>query len=454
MFEMMANMPDIWDINIADYSLEMGVSRFVKEAALEPYMEFIKATTDKPVVTVGRFTSPDTMASQIKRGVMDFVGAARPSIADPFLPAKIETGDLGAIRECIGCNICYAGDSTGTPIRCTQNPTMGEEWRKGWHPENIEPAPAEESVLIVGAGPAGLEAARALGKRGYKVMLAEATTELGGRVTREATLPGMSEYIRVRDYRVQQLQEMVNVDIFLDSQMGVDEVMEVGADHVCIATGAAWRRDRYDGQTYTRVAAEGSDPVLLTPDDIMNGILPDGPVLVYDEDSYYMGGVIAERLRNNGNEVTLATTAETVSAWAGMTSERWRVRKHLAKLGVKFQTAHELLTFDGATATLGDIFSGAETPVPVAAVVMVTQRAPRDDLYQALLASIDDNTDKLPFTLKRIGDCEAPAIVAAATYAGHRYAREIDNPPDPDEPLKHDRVDVGQTPDGAHLTRG
>ncbi|MFK7939265.1 MAG: FAD-dependent oxidoreductase [Roseovarius sp.] len=451
MFQMMANMPDLWDINIQDYGLEMGVSRFVKEASLEPYMEFIKSTTDKPVVTVGRFTSPDTMVSQIKRGVMDFVGAARPSIADPYLPAKIETGDLSAIRECIGCNICYSGDSTGTPIRCTQNPTMGEEWRKGWHPENIDPAPAEESVLIVGAGPAGLEAARALGKRGYTVMLAEATTELGGRVTREATLPGMSEYIRVRDYRVQQLQEMVNVDIFLDSQMGVDEVMEVGADHVCIATGANWRRERYNWETYVSVAADGTDPVILTPDDIMNGTLPDGPVLVYDEDSYYMGGVIAERLRANGNDVTLATTSETISAWAGMTSERWRVRKHLAGLAVTFQTGHELLSFDGTTATLGDIFTGQETHLKVAAVVMVTQRAPRDDLYQALMASVEGEADTLPFTLKRIGDCEAPAIVAAATYAGHRYAREIDNPPDIDDPLKHDRVDVGETPDGAHL---
>ena len=454
MFQMMANMPDLWDINIADYSLEMGVSRFVKEGALEPYMEFIKSTTDKPVVTVGRFTSPDTMVSQIKRGVMDFVGAARPSIADPYLPSKIETGDLGAIRECIGCNICYSGDSTGTPIRCTQNPTMGEEWRKGWHPENIDTAHADESVLIVGAGPAGLEAARALGKRGYTVMLAEATTELGGRVTREAALPGMSEYIRVRDYRVQQLQEMVNVDIFLDSQMGVDEVMEVGADHVCIATGATWRRERYNWETYVPVT-DSDTPVILTPDDIMNGTLPPaGHVLVYDEDSYYMGGVIAEHLRANGNDVTLATPSENISAWAGKTSERWRVRSHLAGLGVQFELAHELNSYDGTTATLADIFTGAEKHVEAVAVIMVTQRAPRDDLYQALMDSVDGEVDNLPFTLKRIGDCEAPAIVAAATYAGHRYARELGTEVDIDEPLKHDRVDVGQTPEGAHLTGG
>ena len=88
--EMLAELPDLWDININNYYQEMGVSRFIKEGSLEEHMSFVKSVTTKPVVTVGRFTSPDTMASQIKRGIVDFIGAARPSIADPFLPKKIE----------------------------------------------------------------------------------------------------------------------------------------------------------------------------------------------------------------------------------------------------------------------------------------------------------------------------------------------------------------------------
>jgi dimethylamine/trimethylamine dehydrogenase len=131
MLEMLADLPDLWDINITDYSKEMGSSRFVKEAALEEYVAIAKQITGKPVVTVGRFTSPDTMVSQVKRGIIDFIGAARPSIADPFLPKKIQEGRIDDIRECIGCNVCYSGDSRGVPIRCTQNPTMGEEWRRG-----------------------------------------------------------------------------------------------------------------------------------------------------------------------------------------------------------------------------------------------------------------------------------------------------------------------------------
>jgi dimethylamine/trimethylamine dehydrogenase len=441
MLEMLADLPDLWDINIADYSLEMGVSRFVKEASLEPYMTWVKSVTSKPVVTVGRFTSPDTMVSQVKRGITDFIGAARPSIADPFLPKKIEEGRLSAIRECIGCNVCYSGDSLGVPIRCTQNPTMGEEWRRGWHPESIAKKASQARVLIVGAGAAGLEAARALGARGYDVMLAEATRDIGGRVTREASLPGMSEYIRVRDYREQQLIEMTNVDIFRESLMGAQDVFAVEADHVAIATGARWRTEMFNEEIYVPIADGDAATRVLTPDDIMEGRMPDGPTLVFDGDGYYMGGVIAERIRAAGLDVTYCTPSDSVSHWAGNTSERWRIRTHMMGLGIKIETAHGLDRFDGEQAVLECAYSGAQKTLSVSNVVMVTARKPNDTLFHDLKAAA--GPDGLPFTLTRIGDCEAPAIIAAAVYAGHRYAQELDCEIDVDMPLRHDRVDVG-----------
>jgi dimethylamine/trimethylamine dehydrogenase len=441
MFAMLAELPDLWDINIADYSLEMGVSRFTQEGALEPYMAWVKSATTKPVVTVGRFTSPDTMVSQIRRGITDLIGAARPSIADPFLPRKIEEGRLEDIRECIGCNVCYSGDTIGVPIRCTQNPTMGEEWRRGWHPERAAPRASQERVLIVGAGPAGLEAARTLGLRGYPVMLAEATRTLGGRVAREATLPGMSEYIRVRDYRVQQLMKMPNVEIFRESRLTAADVFEAGAGHVAIATGADWRRDRFDGRTYVPVATGGAG--VLTPDDIMDGRLPPGPVVVFDGDNYYMAGVIAERLRAAGLEVTYVTEADSVSDWAGKTSERWRIRRRLMEIGVEIVTAHALIAHDGETARLACEYTGVERRIAVRGAVLVTQRAPRDELYGEIRDRVGGDAGQLPFSLRRIGDCEAPAIVAAAIHAGHRYAVELEATADIDEPFDHDRPVVG-----------
>ncbi|MGB1752781.1 MAG: NADH:flavin oxidoreductase, partial [Paracoccaceae bacterium] len=105
--ELLAELPDLWDVNISDWSNDSATSRFEpNEGYQTKYIEFVKQVTSKPVVAVGRFTSPDHMVSLVKRGIVDFIGAARPSIADPFLPEKIKSGRIEDIRECIGCNIC------------------------------------------------------------------------------------------------------------------------------------------------------------------------------------------------------------------------------------------------------------------------------------------------------------------------------------------------------------
>ena len=434
--EMLAELPDLWDININNYYQEMGVSRFIKEGSLEEHMSFVKSVTTKPVVTVGRFTSPDTMASQVRRRVVDFIGAARPSIADPFLPKKIEEGRLEEIRECIGCNICYTGDSLGVPIRCTQNPAIGEEWRRGWHPETIAKKGSESSVLVVGAGPAGLEAARALGQRGYRVTLAEATRELGGRVTRESTLPGLGEWLRVRDYRVQQIDAMSNVEVFRESDLNVDEVFAVEADHIVISTGATWRADGFGRNHPQPLTTLSPSAQILTPDDVMAGRLPDGPTVIFDDDSFYMGGVIAERVCRENVPVTLVTPENVVSDWCEHTSEQYQVQKHLLELGVRIETAHSLLAYDGREVTICCTHTGRQQSIEANALIMVTARSPRDELYQSLKQRMEGEA-QTPFrSLRRIGDCEAPAIIAAAVYAGHRYARELDTEPDPDVPLR------------------
>ncbi|MCZ6894000.1 MAG: FAD-dependent oxidoreductase, partial [Gammaproteobacteria bacterium] len=252
--EYLAELPDLWDIALGGgLANDSCSSRFSDEGFQEQYAGFVKSVTSKPVVSVGRFTSPDTMLSQIRRGVQDFIGAARPSIADPFLPNKINQGREDEIRECIGCNICRSANNEGVPLRCTQNPTMGEEWRRGWHPEIIAARHRDASVLIVGGGPAGLEAALALGRRGYRVTLAESGGELGGRVLDESALPGLRNWIRVRDYRANLLAQMGNVDIFLQSELSAVDVGEFDADCVVIATGSEWRRDGVGSNTHAPV---------------------------------------------------------------------------------------------------------------------------------------------------------------------------------------------------------
>ncbi|MEI6100014.1 MAG: FAD-dependent oxidoreductase, partial [Alphaproteobacteria bacterium] len=227
--EMLAELPDLWDVNVAGaLGNDSKSARFSTEGYQEEYVRFVKGLTSKPVVSVGRFTSPETMVGQIRRGVQDFIGAARPSIADPFLPAKIREGRADEIRECIGCNICRAANNEAVALRCTQNPTIAEEWRKGWHPERISVVTRRQSALVIGAGPAGLEAALTLARRGLEVTLAEGTAVLGGRVTREMTLPGLSTWGRIRDYRMTMLGKLGNVQIFPGSQMGAVDVAQFG----------------------------------------------------------------------------------------------------------------------------------------------------------------------------------------------------------------------------------
>ena len=240
---MMAELPDLWDLSLSDWSKDSQTSRFSEEGFQEPYIKGVKKLTTKPVVGVGRYTSPDTMVRVIRQGIMDMIGAARPSIADPYLPNKIRDGRLDDIRECIGCNVCVTHDYTMTPLRCTQNPSMGEEWRRGWHPEVIRPKEEDKHILVVGAGPAGLEAARALGQRGYQVTLADKASEAGGRVSRESRLPGLAAWARVRDWRLLQLNKLPNVAMYLESDMNPETVAELGADHVLVTTGSQWLRD-------------------------------------------------------------------------------------------------------------------------------------------------------------------------------------------------------------------
>ena len=120
---------------------------------------------------------------------------------------------------------------------------MGEEWRKGWHPEYIEPAGSTDKVLVVGGGPAGLECTLALSKRGYHVVLADKESELGGRVLLESRLPGLSEWKRVIDHRVYMLSQKPNVETYLQSELDTADILEYGFEHIVIATGSAWRND-------------------------------------------------------------------------------------------------------------------------------------------------------------------------------------------------------------------
>ncbi|MEM7115782.1 MAG: FAD-dependent oxidoreductase [Chloroflexota bacterium] len=422
---MLAELPDLWDVNISDWDNDSLTSRFGKEGHQEPYVNFVKKLTTKPVVGVGRFTSPETMVSMIKRGVLDLIGAARPSIADPFLPQKIKEGRIEDIRECIGCNICVTSDFLFMPIRCTQNPTMGEEWKRGWHPEKIAPKKSDKEVLVIGGGPAGMECARALGQRGYDVILTEARNELGGRVLRESQLPNLIEWRRVMDWRLTQIEKMPNVSVYPGSTMSAADVLETGIRHVVVATGATWRRDGIGRNNWQPML--GHDlPHVFTPDDIMTDKLPADHVVIFDDDSFYIGSLIAEKLIDAGCTVTLITPASLISAYTVNTLEQAKIQNRLLSLGVNMQTQTMLESIHADHVMLSNALSNDETRLDCDGVVLVVDRLPNDDLYQALKPHLANGSLD---SLRVIGDAEAPNIIERAVFAGHLAAREFDEAP-------------------------
>jgi dimethylamine/trimethylamine dehydrogenase len=413
-------LPDVWDFMVGDWDFDSITSRFAEEGAQERYVRDLKRLTTKPVVGVGRFTSADTMVRMIRDGVLDMIGSARPSIADPFLPRKIEEGRWEDIRECIGCNICVTGDFTITPLRCTQNPSMGEEWRRGWHPERIRAKGSESRLLVVGAGPSGLEAAHWLGKRGYDVVLAEATGGLGGRVALESRLPGLSAWIRVLDYRKSQLERLGNVEQAFDSELTADEIASYEFDQVALATGARWRADGVGRWHTSPIEIDAGMPV-LTPDDLMAGRMPAGErVVLFDDDHYYMGGVLAELLAAAGHAVTLVTPEARVSDWTQATMEQHRIQKALLEAEVTVMTTHTLVSAAAGSATVACAYTEQEQQLPCDSLVLVTSRLPNDALLEPLRVA--------GVAVRAIGDALSPGTIAAAVWDGRRFAEELDDP--------------------------
>ena len=430
--EALAELPDLWDVNLSGWPHDSNTARFADQGFQLPYTDFVKSLTTKPVVGVGRFTSPDMMVSLVRKGKLDLIGAARPSIADPFLPNKIKQRRIEDIRECIGCNICVSMDSYGLPIRCTQNPTISEEWQRGWHPETPALSQQRQSHLVVGAGPAGLECATTLMRAGQKVTLVDAAAEAGGRINTESRLPGFASLTRVRDYRLYQLSQSANADLYLSSPMTAEDIREFGADTITVATGAKWQGDGTGSSNFDPLDL-GSMTVLTPEGLLIEGRAPDdaSPIVVYDDDHFYMASALAEQLASAGHSVRYVTPLAQIATWTDLTLEQGKIIDRLVSLNVALSPNAKLEGGPKFTDTL----TGQNLPFDLQTLVMVGMRQPRDQLYHDLI--------EMPSlgVVYCAGDCVTPGIIQAAVLSGHRIAREILDPEAASTALRRDQID-------------
>lgn len=414
---------DLWDVNtsvIAQPWVDMRPARIGPAGYELDWSGRIKEVTQKPVVLVERLTDPERMADLVSAGVCDLVGAARPSIADPFLPRKVEQGRAAEICECIGCNVCISRVQIVDQIACTQNATAGEEYRRGWNPERFERAAnADRSVLVVGGGPAGMECAVVLGRRGFtSVHLVEARSELGGSAALTARLPGLEQWERVVDWRRAWLERLPNVEVFTGRQLDEEAVRGYGADLVVVATGARWAADGVSPSTHEPIP--GADrPHVLTPELVLAEPPTGAHVLVYDCEGYLLGAGLAELLAASGAEVMLVTPFACAAPFLDRTFEGYPVRKRLHELRVRVLTETTLSAIASDSCTL--VSYGAEIERRADAVVLVTSRRSNDALARAL--AIDRGSLE---SVHAIGDCVAPRQIVDCIFDAHRLAREID----------------------------
>jgi dimethylamine/trimethylamine dehydrogenase len=273
------------------------------------------------------------------------------------------------------------------------------------------------------------------------VHLAEARRVIGGRVTREARLPGLAEWARVRDWRVGQIRKMQNVATYLDSVLTAQDVLDFGAEHVVIATGCHWRRDGYGRTHGAAIESFLNNPAVFTPDDIMDALsdsasLPEGPVAIYDDDYFYTGSVISEALRKAGREIIYVTPDDTIASWSANTLDYPHIQRRMAELSVTPLVSHEIASYANGTLELEHVWSGKRRSLDCAAIVAITSRLPDDALDRALRERETEWADAGVRTVTCIGDALAPGLIAHAVYAGHRYARELDEAPSDEVPFK------------------
>jgi dimethylamine/trimethylamine dehydrogenase len=453
------DLVDLWDLtvgDIAEWGQNAGPSRFFEENHEKPFTGQVKAGnhTNKPVVGVGRVTNPDTMVTIIKSGQFDIIGAARPSISDPFLPKKIEEGRLDDIRECIGCNQCISRwEIGGPPMVCTQNATAGEEYRRGWHPEKFHPAAnREKSVLVVGAGPAGMECAMVLGKRQMSaVHLVDAEKEIGGSVNWISQLGhsdgkenlfrgsarGLGEWKRIVNYRQIQLDKLKNVEVHVGSRLSTEQVLEYGAEIVIVATGCHFATDGMNAATHTPIpGADASLDWQLTPDQVVSESKRVGKrVLILENEAYFMGVSVAQKLAGEGHEVTVLTQAAEIANYMDYTLEAPMLHRDLDRLGVNIHTYTMVEKIEPGVVHAYDVWNPAhKEQFEVDTVVLATARISDDELYRELKADKARLDAEGIEGLYVIGDASAPRMIVDSIFDGHRLAREIDSP-HPEMPL-------------------
>ena len=382
------------------------------------YAEAIKQTVKHARVQAeSHIRTPENADYVIAAGQADMVSIVRGQIADPHLANKARAGRPEDIRPCISCNqMCWGRRSRDYWISCLVNPSVGREYQ--WSGDRFAPAAAPKHVLVVGGGPAGLEAARVAAERGHRVTLVEAAPRLGGQFRLAGEQPRRGQILDLLNWYEGQLQKL-QVVVKLNTPVDADDVKAIGADVIVLATGSQPAGTGYQRGLPTRERLPGLERGnVWSVEEVMGKSARLGKrVLIVDDGGNWRGCGTAWHLAEQGHAVTLLTADPFVGRDLMRTSADWVIRPRLRQLGVSFLTDSVVVEWHGDAATVRDLLTGREARRGFDSLVLATTNVPETELAGSLRAD--------GIACHSIGDCVAPRHAPAATYEGRRIALSI-----------------------------
>ena len=374
-------------------------------ALLKGVVKHAKITSEAGIRTA------DNAETIIASGEADLVSIVRGQIADPHLARKTTEGRADDIRGCISCNqMCWGRRSRDYWISCLINPSVGREFE--WGGDRFTPA-TPRSVLVIGAGPAGLEAARAAAERGLSVEIVEASPVIGGQFRLAGMQPRRGQILDLMDWYERQFS-ILGVTLRLNSYLDTDEIAAHPAETLIIATGSlpdetGFQRWRPDLASLPGIALGG----VWSPESVLRREARLGDtVVIYDEGSNWRGVGTAWAMAEAGRKVTIVTPEAFVGKEIARTAADTAARRRMAQLGVRFVTEHCLSGWHGNGVTLRSLLTGEEEVIAASALVMATTNRAFDPFPEVIAGK----------ALHRVGDCLAPRLAAYAFHEGRKLA--------------------------------
>jgi 2,4-dienoyl-CoA reductase-like NADH-dependent reductase (Old Yellow Enzyme family) len=367
------------------------------------------------IIAESHVRTPQNGERLLAEGKADLVSIVRGQIADPHLAAKAAVGRSEDIRGCLSCNqMCWGRRSRDYWISCVVNPSAGREWE--WGGDRFTPAERPKRLLVVGGGPAGLEAARVAAERGHGVVLAEASDRLGGQFRLAGLQPRRAQILDLIDWYERQLGRL-DVEIRYGWLVEAEDVGREAVDHVIVATGSLPPEGAFQRALPQFDSIPGGAPALSAEAVMSREARPGRRVVLLDDGGNWKGCGTAWKLAEDGHELTLVTPDPLVGKELQRMAADLPLRRTLARLGVRFVTESAILHWDGKTARIASLLDGSERDIEADSLVFASTSMAEDSLSREL--------ERRGVLHEAIGDCTAPRQAAYAIHEGRKVAMAL-----------------------------